>query len=29
MGFDCAVITLKYWNEDKMKDSRKEIIDDL
>lgn len=29
MGFDCAVITLKYWNEDKLKDSRKEIIDDL
>lgn len=29
MGFDCAIITLKYWNVDKSKDSRKEIIDDL
>jgi hypothetical protein len=29
MGFDCAIITLSYFNVEKAKNSKKEIIDDL
>lgn len=29
MGYEAAVITLRYWNVDKTKDSKKEILDDL
>ncbi|MCR4872987.1 MAG: hypothetical protein K5885_05515 [Bacteroidales bacterium] len=29
MGLSCAIITLRYWNVDNSKSSRKEILDDL
>lgn len=29
MGFEAALITLRYWNVDKVRDSQKEILDDL